>query len=304
MNNKTKWVKYRNGNYYVILNVVDGTKIRMTIDEADEVFIADRPESVDMKITDYCDVGCPWCHENSTPQGKHGDIDLAFIDTFPPYQEIAVGGGNVLAHPRLEELLNKLAEKQCFASITVNQRHFVENFEYIKSLYEKKLVYGIGVSLSDSSDSRLIEMMKQLPTSVLHCINGILTPEDVANLSNHELKMLILGYKNIRRGEQFKLNKEDMVSRNIQWLDEHLKEVFEGFNIVSFDNLALEQLSVQNKVAPEIWERFYMGDDGQHTFYIDMVNEEYALSSTSLKRFEIGEKSVIEMFLHIRELSL
>lgn len=303
MTNNKSWVKYKNGNYYVFLNTVDGTKIRMTVDESDEFFIPDRPESVDMKITDYCDMGCPWCHENSTPQGKHGDIDLAFIDTFPSYQEIAVGGGNVLSHPDLEKLLEKLSNKQCFASITVNQNHFIENFDYIRSLRERNLIYGIGVSLSDSTDNRLARLMNELPTSVLHCINGILTSDDVANLSGQGLKLLILGYKNIRRGAQFKTSKEKTVENNIQWLNDNLNNIFQSFNIVSFDNLALEQLNVKDKVSSDIWDKFYMGDDGQHTFYIDMVNEEYAISSTSLERYPIANKTVVEMFEHIRQLS-
>ena len=68
MNN---WVHYQNGNYNVHLNLDNGTKIR----ENDLDFFAPAyPESMDIKITNMCNMGCSFCHENSTPDGLHGDI--------------------------------------------------------------------------------------------------------------------------------------------------------------------------------------------------------------------------------------
>lgn len=53
-----KWVSYKNGNYYVRINLADGTKIR----ENDlDNFRADFPESMDIKITNSCDMGCTFC---------------------------------------------------------------------------------------------------------------------------------------------------------------------------------------------------------------------------------------------------
>ena len=54
------------------------------------------------------------------------------------------------------------------------------------------------------------------------------------------------------------------------------------FKVVSFDNLALEQLNVKNILNKDKWNKLYMGDDGSYTMYIDAVTEEYAMSSTSL----------------------
>ena len=40
-------------------------------------------------------MGCPFCHEGSTTDGKFGDImNEKFIDTLHPYQEVALGGGD------------------------------------------------------------------------------------------------------------------------------------------------------------------------------------------------------------------
>ena len=59
--------RYQNGNYTVTI-MDDGTKIRSN----DLNFFAPtHPESMDIKITNCCDMGCPMCHEDSKPDGKH-----------------------------------------------------------------------------------------------------------------------------------------------------------------------------------------------------------------------------------------
>lgn len=58
---KANWVKYKNGNYNVILNLNDGTKIRETIDPEATAFIPETIESFDCKITNSCDMGCQMC---------------------------------------------------------------------------------------------------------------------------------------------------------------------------------------------------------------------------------------------------
>ena len=91
--------KYTNGNYKVQI-LSDGTKIRYTKDNA---FKPEFPESIDVKITDYCDMGCAYCHELSTPKGKHANLDilLEVLKPLLPGTELAIGGGNPLFHPNL-----------------------------------------------------------------------------------------------------------------------------------------------------------------------------------------------------------
>ena len=97
--------KYKNGNYCVAM-LVDGSKIRYN--DLD-YFEPENVESIGLKITNRCFRGCDFCHENSTCDGKHGDIlNLLFLDTMLPYSEIAVGGGNVLLHPDLIRFLKVL----------------------------------------------------------------------------------------------------------------------------------------------------------------------------------------------------
>ena len=97
--------QYKNGNTTVtIMN--DGTKIREYENTAKIV----HPESIDIKITDYCDMGCSYCHESSTTKGIHGDLNklLEVISELPAGIELAIGGGNPLSHPNHVEFLQEL----------------------------------------------------------------------------------------------------------------------------------------------------------------------------------------------------
>ena len=287
---------YKNGNFTTKI-FSDGTKIRET---EDNEFIPAFAENMDIKITNCCDMGCKFCHEGSTVDGKHGDIlNAKCIDTLHPYQEVALGGGDVTSHPDLIPFLHKLKERKVIANITVNQKHFEEKQELIKHLVDEKLVYGIGVSLVNPTDS-FISLIKKYPNAVIHVINGVVKQEDIEKLADNNLKMLILGYKQLRRGNEYLSSNLQSVHKNQNWLAENLPDIIERFNTVSFDNLAIEQLDVQRLLSKEEWDEFYMGDDGTMTYYIDMVEQKFAKSSTAPfeKRYDLLD-SVDEMFKKI-----
>lgn len=83
-------IKKKNGNYaYKIYS--DGTKIR----QSKQKYVVDSPENIDLKITNKCDLGCRFCHENSVDNGI--ECSLNFItDYFQNVDglEVAIGGGN------------------------------------------------------------------------------------------------------------------------------------------------------------------------------------------------------------------
>lgn len=284
---------YKNGNFTTKI-FSDGTKVRETDDDE---FIPVFAENMDIKITNYCDMGCKFCHEGSMVGGKHGDIlNAKFIETLHPYQEVALGGGDVTSHPDLIPFLHKLKDRQVIANITVNQKHFGEKQELIKYLVDENLIYGIGISLVNPTDS-FISLVKKYPNAVIHVINGILTQRDVEKLADNNLKMLILGYKQLRRGnDYFSVNQKSIYKKH-NWLSKNLPDIINRFNTVSFDNLAIEQLDVHRLLPKEEWDEFYMGDDGTMTYYIDMVEQKFAKSSTAPfeKRYDLLD-SVDKMF--------
>lgn len=289
---------YKNGNYIVcIMN--DGTKIRKT--DYDE-FIPSFAENCDVKITSKCSIGCPFCYEGCTMDGKHADLfKYPFINSLHPYTEMALNG-NDMDHPDLEKFLAFLKGKKVFTNITVQQNQFLNNIEKLREYSENKLVYGIGVSYSHY-DEDFINKVKEFPNAVLHTINGILTTEDLNRLKGNGLKVLVLGYKNLQRGKTYKETHSFSTRYHQKCLYDRLPMIIDEnwFKLISFDNLAIEQLDVKRLLSNDKWEEFYMGDDGRYTFYIDMVAGKFAKNSLSQERYDIGDKTVDEMFDIIRK---
>ena len=284
---------YKNGNYTVKV-LSDGTKIRETLEDD---FIPSFAENCDCKITDKCDGGCPFCYEGCTPNGKHGDIlNYKFLDTLHPYTELAING-NDMSHPDLIPFLMQLREKKVIANLTVNQIHFERHQSLIRKLVDDKLIYGLGISLKEPTEE-FISLVKTYPNAVIHVINGILSPSDVTMLADNNLKMLILGYKQLRRGvDWYDTDHENIVVKQM-WLKENLEFILSKFKVVSFDNLAITQLDVKRLMSDEDWEEFYMGDDGTMTFYIDLVEEKFGKNSLATDRFPIMD-SIDDMFQKI-----
>lgn len=288
--------RYMNGNFRTTI-FSDGTVIRET---EDDEFIPAFASNMDIKISNYCDMGCKFCHEGSTKNGRHGDIlNEKFIETLHPYQEVALGGGDATSHPDLIPFLQKLKDRKVIVNMTVNQKHFEQKQDLIRRLVDEKLIYGIGVSLVNPTDE-FISLVKQYPNVVIHIINGVLRPSDIEALSDNNLKMLILGYKQLRRGNEWYNEDHENIVVKQMWLKENLAEIINHFKVVSFDNLAIEQLEVQRLMSKEEWDEFYMGDDGTMTYYIDMVERKFARSSTANfdKRYDLLD-SVDEMFQKI-----
>lgn len=303
------WVNYQNGNYTVKLNTVNGTKIRKN--DLD-FFDAEFPESSDIKITNRCSNGCTFCHENSTKDGKHSDaLHSPVWDSFHPYSEISLGGGNLMEYPDLIPLLERLKTLKLIPNITVHQWDFEKNFDLIKKLSDEKLVYGLGVSL-DKVTPDFIDKMKQFPNGVIHVINGIITGVQIMALAHHDLKILILGYKTVRRGNKlYHSNIGYAIDRRKGLLYNQLEKILKEnwFKVVSFDNLAIKQLKPQRFVTEDYWNTCFMGDDGldntmtSASMYIDLVENEFARNSCDVDhRFKIEDKTVTEMYQFLKGL--
>lgn len=287
---------YQNGNYSVTI-YKDGTKVREN--DLDNL-TPDFPESMDIKITNYCDKGCAYCHENSTIDGRHGDIlNPVFLRSLRPFTELAIGGGNPLDHPDLDEFLKNLKDRQIIANITVNQDHFVKNYDRIKKLSDDGLITAIGVSVTNEITETFKALVSTIPNVVLHVIVGIITLDNLKLLSDTKLKILFLGYKKIRRGAKYLNVNNNLINNNLASVRNNLYAIQQWFNVISFDNLAIEQLHVRKFVGEEYWEEFYMGDDGQYTMYVDMINQQFANSSTSKIRYPLLT-TIDDMFNIIR----
>lgn len=290
--------KYQNGNYTVRL-FDDGTKIRMNdLDNLTPAFA----ESMDVTITEKCNGGCPYCYLGCTEQGKHADLTNPIFDTVHAGTEMAINA-NDMTHPGLEDFLIKMKNKGVIVNITINQKHLKVNVDKLRDYQSRKLVWGIGISLTDSTDPILWN--NGLENTVLHVIDGCLSKADLENLSNHNVKMLILGFKHKGRGVDYYNDNKEEVDSNIEYLKNHLYEYRDKFNGFGFDNLSTLDLEVQKMVSPEQWETNHMGEEGEFTFFVSATDKTYAISSMETENiFPIKDGDTFDsMFKHIRKVA-
>lgn len=289
--------KYKNGNYTVIL-LSDGTKIRYNdLDNLTPAFA----ESMDITITERCNGNCSFCYLGCTESGKHADLNQPFFDTLHAGTEIALNG-NDLSHPDLFSFLHRMTfEKHVICNLTVNQKHFMENVEFLMRLSHYNLIKGLGISLNNSNDPEFYKALKKFPNAVIHTIDGLLTKEDLDNMSNKNIKLLILGYKILGRGDTYYKKNKNKIDANINWLNDHLMEYTDKFTVISFDNLAISHLHLKEKISEGTWNSSYMGDEGAFTFYIDSVNHKFAISSLDKTKYDYtNDMTVDDMFKFIQ----
>lgn len=280
---------YENGGYRVDL-FADGTKVRSAVNPSIPPHL---PEQMDLKITDWCDAGCAWCHERSTLNGKHGDVDrtLALLADLHPGTEVAIGGGDPLSHPDFERFVRGLRSFGIVPSVTVNGRHFERHREVLERLTHDKQLFGVGVSYHDSIPDWDYEHM------ALHLIAGVHRPS-VLDEAERRMKVLLLGYKRFGRGAKLFERCSRQVEDTIAAWYRELFHVARSHHL-SFDNLAIEQLNPQRLFKDEAaFQRQYMGPEGQFSMYVDAVTETFALSSYSAERVEWS--TLPEMFACVR----
>lgn len=300
-----KIAAYKNGNTYTTL-YEDGTKEHFTLDDEFEFAFS---ESCDVQISQCCDNGCEWCYYGCSPTGKHGKLTgWKFYDSMRPYTEIAINIQYPI-HPLLISFLKDMKKRKIIVNATINQNHFMSdsytypgtNERLIYGLVKRGLVKGIGISLTDPRQDRFIEAVKLYPNAVIHVIAGITPLKDIEYLMGHDLKLLILGYKAIGRGARYLTDYYSYICGDIERLEDNLDDILNGFKVVSFDNLAIKQLHIKDKLNEKEWETFYGGDDGAVTFFIDLVKGVFARNSLSQITYPIGDKSIDEMFEVIKK---
>lgn len=274
-------ITWKNGNAIINLNNNDGTRIITC--EGD--LKLEYPLNIDIRVQSRCPLGlnprtgiarCSFCHESATTDGKECDYEKLkeVLKELPKGIELAIGC-NYFSEGFYDFLYwNK--EKGFISNITINQLISSSYMTGLYSLMNSGLVNGLGISFRDERHSLIPICSEQI---VVHVIAGIDNFKEVKELRERRdvKKILILGEKDFG----FNLGKVDLTSQKHKEWYWGVRELFGIFDVVSFDNLALEQLNIKRFITEEKWKELYQYE---HSFYINAVEEYFSPSSRSNQR--------------------
>lgn len=268
---------YKNGNASVKL-YEDGTRV---IESTSDQLKLEYPLNIDIRISEACAFGlnpvtgkavCDFCHESATTDGANADLkELGrMLTELPRGIELAVGVNHFTDD--VLHFFGDMASLGYIINATINQGHIRRDKKNIKIAVNSGLIKGLGVSyregMLDPGPSIL-----DYPNTVVHVIAGIDDIERVKRLASIGVKkILVLGEKDFG----FNLGKIRIRSHShFKWYRQ-VHELFKLFDVVSFDNLALDQLNIKRFVID--WETTYQHE---YSFYINAVKKYFAPSSRS-----------------------
>lgn len=297
---------YINGNYAV--TELGGGGIKKRALRGGENFQPKFPDSIDLKITNSCSRGCPFCHEKSVPGGKSFNLQrtIGILSTLPRVGiEIAVGGGNIFDIPNeAAELLTWMTDYGFRPRITIAYDDLVENANYVDeyrfstgNIPPQAVIFKnspfIGVSIGKYYDKLDIPYYGMNEPIVWHVIVGVMPVEDMRKILNDckYHKILILGFKNFGRAvgqtpkelEEWKILGKEIAQRRF-------------IKTIGFDNLALEQLEIKDHIDTKTWDSLWFGPEFCTSMYIDAVEETFAPTSRSIDRMSWNDITLLDYF--------
>lgn len=288
-----KLLQKNNGNAVITL-YNDGTR---QIEFDDELQL-DEPLNIDIRVSTECKFGrnpltgravCPFCHESAITNGEECDYDELQdkLSDLSPGIELAIGANSMTTG--LFCFLDWAKEHGFICNITVNQGRIYEFQDDIRYLIDRQLIHGLGISYRRLGWD-IPQDILDYPNTVFHVILGIDTIAEVRDLRRRGVKkILCLGEKDFGYNKG-NVHLGSLEHRNWYWW---IKKLIDEFEVVSFDNLALEQLKLKRLFLDSDWDEF---NNGEHSFYINAVEGYYSPSSRSNEKISWNDVKIQDFF--------
>ena len=283
-----------NGNATINITT-DGTRVI----EYENDLKLEYPLNIDIRVSNKCAFGynpktnkaiCSFCHESATTDGidcNYGSLKEILKD-LPKGIELAIGSNEFTKD--LYNFLSWCYDKQFICNVTVNQGHVIRDLNNIVAAINDNYIKGLGISYRPELKWNIPKVLLDYNNTVFHVIAGIDTIEQVISLKDKSVsKILILGEKSFGFNEG-NVNLNSKIHKEWFW---YIHKLFSLFDIVSFDNLALQQLNIQRFFLKEDYEVF---NQGEYSFYIDATKEIFKPSSRNNEFISWNNLNIKEYF--------
>lgn len=292
---KTPTVARRDGSYWTLFNRENGHKTRLTFEGTEWTGMPARstaPELVDVKITGHCTFGCEFCYQDSTPEGKHGDVGwirrLAYALAEMRVFEVAIGGGEPTLHPEFVDILRAFRSSHVVPNFTTKNLAWLRDAEKRAEILALAGAFAYSVETAKDVDAlaKALEAAKIDPdpdhrgggrATVQHVV-GVADEKEFRAILNacaeNGIPLTLLGYKMVGRGPSFG------TKPNSKWLDIVASIAKKKYMRVGIDTALADRHwddLLKAGVPPYLMTR----KEGQFSCYIDAVERKIDVSSYS-----------------------
>lgn len=297
-----KMILKQDGRYWIFYNSSTGNKIRFSFDvddmEANAYTKSTTPELVDLKITDYCPFGCSFCYQSSTRKGHHAEIGIinqiiTHLSDMKVF-ELAIGGGEPTMHPDFAGILEYCHKENIIPNFTTYSMKWLKDKSLVKAV--KKYAGGIGVSIHSVKDLNKIYDIAEVVNGDKNRVGGYWhdntvsimgqhvigthpideTMNIIAEAWNHDIPMLLLGYKDVGFGL-------GNTAYDMTGIEMALKLVLEEKQ--KYHNVSLSVDTAMLELYPDLVKILGINkvltssQEGKFSMYIDAVQDRMAKSS-------------------------
>lgn len=254
------------------------------------------PELMDIKITDRCNRGCPWCMENSTPDGKDADWRVLSALAHDLGQdgvlEVAIGGGEPTLNESFVPFLYMLNRNGVTANFSTGTMDWLDDASTVKAVRE---CCGAVAFSTQSTKEALQWITRAKEHRINHAVHFIVGLDDGDSLTDMLLalssgswlstRLVLLGLKAQGRYAARE------VSHGEWWkpftLNEQFRKLLNG-------SIAIDSSLVPDVAAnmPDVDPRTYEISDGRFSMYYDAVKGQVGVSSHLPERTEVSPYNV------------
>lgn len=262
---------------WTVFNKSDGGKVLLSFDRNAKKPVRSRvPELVDIKITDFCNKGCSYCYQGSTPSGEHADEDvlraIAWAMSELKVFEVALGGGEPTEHPRFTQVLSTFKYAGITPNFTTKSMAWLRDPHVWPSVIENIGGFAFSVTKPEEVDA-LAALLTQNnidkdKASIQYVMGSTWIGEYERILkaaSYNDFRITLLGFKKTGRGIGFSVNDYS------EWLKIAKKVAKTDYFQLGIDTALASEYEKQLKKM-EVSDLTYRVTEGDYSMYIDAVS--------------------------------
>jgi hypothetical protein len=302
------------GTHWLLFRPEDGRRLRIAKQLGQTIKTSTHPELVDIKVTDWCDIGCSYCYQDSTRAGGHADdryvvLRLADLVTRLGVREVAIGGGEPTGWPHLDDFVASVAQKGVTPNLTTRRPDKISRATLGK-------LGSVGVSVDTAAKAKAWtkrldvdndDVWSRRGKLTFHVVLGAVPMSEVLDICKVALAngshVLLLGYKQVGRGSVGATESYEDWTRQIA--DEFMTDTPYGRRwagpTIGVDTVLVEshRERIERDLGTEL--RLMTDREGAFSMYIDAVSMSYGRHSYGAPLMPLPVFGPTDSWLHWSE---